>query len=86
MTYKAPLSGTYSISIASSRAIATGNFETVSNPDRKWYQIWKPKTIVREIYRYEHIMYDQTFKTLKLGDRVEIQIDRIAGEIPKGLE
>lgn len=50
MKYTAPTSGFYQISTNCTHYKSTGNFETVKNPSKKWFQFWKPKTVTQEIY------------------------------------
>lgn len=50
MKYTVPKSGFYQISANCTYYKGTGNFETVKNPNKKWFQFWKPKTVTQEIY------------------------------------
>lgn len=74
MRFTAPIGGLYEVSAQGVKAIATGKFETVKNPRRKWFQFWKPKFITREIYDYVKIP-NAGRKTvfLKAGDVVDTE-------------
>lgn len=48
--YIAPTSGYYEVCAKIVIYKPTGKFETVKNPNRRWYEFWKPKFIQREIY------------------------------------
>lgn len=41
--YTAPIAGTYVFT--KSITTPTGRTQVVSNPERSWFQFWKPKTI-----------------------------------------
>jgi hypothetical protein len=41
--YYAPTAGFYQVSEAMFHAVPTGNFILKPNPDRKWFEFWKPK-------------------------------------------
>jgi len=66
----APVNGFYSIRASMTRIIHTGKFETVRNPDRRWWSFWKPKFITREIVKYEHLNPIDKTVYLKKGDKV----------------
>jgi hypothetical protein len=50
-SFRAPSSGLYEVSAQMIRYEPTGEFETVKNPYRMWFQFWKPKMITREIFK-----------------------------------
>lgn len=47
--YYAPVSGYYQVTSELIRHVPTGKFQTIPNPEKRWYQFWKPKMITREI-------------------------------------
>lgn len=49
MKYQAPISGNYEVCISFFQP--TNEFEIVPNTNRKWWQFWKAKTIVRRKYK-----------------------------------
>ncbi len=79
-TYKAPIKGYYKIDAVVKKAIPTGELETVENLDRKWWQVWKPKVVVREKMIYETIIEGSSVEYLEAGQKIEINVSRIAGE------
>jgi hypothetical protein len=76
-TYKAPIKGYYKIDVVVRKAIPTGELETVENLDRKWWQVWKPKMIVREKMIYETIIDESSVEYLEAGQKIEINVSRI---------
>lgn len=73
-TYKVPIDGYYQVSAYMTRSVPTGMMETVPNPKRKWWQFWKPKTIIRPEYRIEKIQDGYDMMYLKEGKEVNIGI------------
>lgn len=45
LKYCAAEAAFYEVATQEPKTKATGNMLTVSNPDRKWFQFWKPKQI-----------------------------------------
>jgi hypothetical protein len=76
-TYKAPIKGYYKIDVVVKKAIPTGELETVENLDRKWWQVWKPKMVVREKIIYETIIEGSSVEYLEAGQKVEFKATRI---------
>lgn len=70
MIYKAPTSGFYQISAEVTTYEPTGEFETVSNPARRWWKFWLPKTIVRERYKVVTHNTGSKIVLLKNGETV----------------
>jgi hypothetical protein len=52
--YTVPVTGHYLVSAKVISCIPTGKFETVKNPNRKWYMFWEPRMITREIMECVH--------------------------------
>ena len=48
--YKAPVAGNYLIQGKVYKYRPTGKFEDVPNPDRYWFEFWKPRMISQEIW------------------------------------
>ena len=45
-----PVKGAYKLSLNAYKRMPTGRFEMQTNINRKWWQIWKPKMILSEVY------------------------------------
>lgn len=69
--YKAPVDGIYNISTTIVTYTATGEFEEVRNFNRKWWQFWKPKIIIQEIYRANEPVKTHKQVFLKAGEEVK---------------
>jgi hypothetical protein len=82
MNYKAPISGTYSVKTHFVKFIPTGEFETVNNENRKWWQMWKPKTVTRQKFLREVVELAPAYVTMNEGDDVgtRLFIERIASD------
>lgn len=70
-TYTIPQAGMYQITARIMRAIPTGRYETVPNPDRRFWEFWKPRWVTRQIYRYDTSPEGIQVIRLNPGDRVE---------------
>ena len=69
--YTVPVSGYYQLSATNVHIIPTGEYETVLNPNKRWYEFWKPKLITREIYKTEFREDGVQIKLLKAGETVD---------------
>lgn len=69
-TYKAPVDGYYMVSQNIAYYTPTGMMETVPNPDRKWWEFWKPATITRAEYVMEWRPTGTKIVLLKQGEEV----------------
>lgn len=69
-TYTVLRDGYYLIVTTTWQTFPTGTFETINNPERIWFQFWKPKTITQEIYETREISKTTETKTLKAGDSI----------------
>lgn len=70
MKYEAPKDGWYIVDSKISHSIPTGNNIIVDNPDRKWWQFWKEKTISIPEYKMVESDGGKEVKYLKAGDKV----------------
>lgn len=80
-TYKVPIDGYYMVSQEIAYYTPTGKMETVPNPDREWWEFWKPMTITQPEYIMEWKPNGQQILKLKTGEEVlsKTQIIRIGG-------
>jgi hypothetical protein len=49
--YTVPVTGYYRLSATVVRYTPTGEYETIRNPYRKWFQVWKQKIITKKMTR-----------------------------------
>jgi hypothetical protein len=71
LDYFAPKSGIYHISAALVKYEKTGNLILSSNPERKWFQFWKPKTILVPEYKKTEEFFS-TETVLNKDDKVGV--------------
>lgn len=81
MKYSAPIGGKYILKYNLIESVPTGKFELQKNIERKWYQFWKPKMVLREVYESKGLYQCHEIKDLKKGEEVilvnKFQIERI---------
>lgn len=70
-TYKASVSGYYSVSSKTYIAKPTGIFETVKDDDRQFWEFWKPKFVTIEKYEQIEIHTGFQVKYLVEGEEVD---------------
>jgi hypothetical protein len=84
MEYKVPTSGIYTVSAQVHRAIPIGEVKHIPNPDRLWWQFWKPTHIWHQEWRTEVVDCGIEYKRCKEGDIISSSILPIRiGGIPK---
>lgn len=71
LEYRAPIAGFYQISSYVTRATPTGKYETVPNPDRKWYTPWLLRTIQQQIYTFETVSEGREVRRLEKDEVVK---------------
>jgi hypothetical protein len=69
--FKVLTTGYYMVSSMIYTARATGRYEVVKNPDRRWFQFWKPKTIEKEVYETVGRSGGQEIRFLNRGEFFE---------------
>jgi hypothetical protein len=68
----APIAGYYKVKGSCTTMVPTGKFETINNPDRKWWQLWKPRIITNEIMKkkegapFDQIVYLQRWEEIDI--------------------
>jgi len=64
--------GTYILTSSASRFKPKNppEFETIENKDRKWWQLWKPRMVTREIFD-RVTFWDELEKKLEKGEVIE---------------
>lgn len=72
MKYSAPISGKYILKFNLIESVPTGKFELQKNIDRKWFQFWKAKMVLREVYESKGLYQYQEIKELKKGEEVSL--------------
>lgn len=72
--YAAPTSGLYSVKSQAVIYSPTGEYKTVPNPDKKWWQFWKEDYIVEKIYRTEILWTGSGIQFLAEGEVVDFPI------------
>lgn len=81
MKYSAPISGKYLLSFNFVERVPTGKFELQKNSGRKWYQFWKPKMVLREVYELKELPQHNEVKELKKGEKVSGRRGKLCTEV-----
>ena len=66
--YFAPTEGYYRVKCEVTTVRPTGKFQTIRNPERRWWQIWLPEFIEKEIYETVKEMTGEMVVYLKEGE------------------
>lgn len=81
-TFRVLTAGYYRVSTAITRAVPTGKFEMVKNPDRNLFNFfWTPKYIEQEIFEIEKIWGGQEVVYLTPDDKVDSRVIKDAYKI-----
>lgn len=72
--YVAPTTGWYSIKTEVITCIPTLEYETIPNPDKKWWEFWKEDFVNRQIYKTEKAWVGSGMKLLVEGEIVDFPI------------
>lgn len=72
--YAAPSSGWYTVKAEVFTFTPTGEYETILNPDKKWWQFWKKRYIIREIYKTEKSLTGSEVRLLAEGEIIDVPI------------
>lgn len=75
--FSVPKTNHVQIVVSVSRAVPTGRQKTISNPDRLWFQFWKPKTTTIPEVIYENYETKQYVPDMKEGDAVRCHLTRV---------
>ena len=75
--FRVPLAGFYQVSGKVQRGYPTGIYETVENPNRSWWEFWKPAFVQREIWHWVEDNSGVQVVLLKAGDEVQGPATRI---------
>lgn len=72
--YVIPAGGNYLVSTEIITGIPTGKYETIINPNKKWWQFWLPKYIKSEIFEYKWIYAGKEHRYLLTGEVVDYPV------------
>jgi hypothetical protein len=72
--FTAPTGGYYRIACEVTTMKPTGRFETVLNPERKWWKFWLSKTVTREVYETIQEANGSMVAYLKAGEHTKLGI------------
>lgn len=72
--FTVPTTGLYHISASAVRLIPTGRVYWAKNPNRRWWQIWKPEFVATK--EYERTENRSGFETrfLKVGETINTNV------------
>lgn len=86
-TYKAPTTGWYQISEVMCKAVPTGNTILIPNPDRKWFEFWKPKMTTRPEFNTVLTHEGVAMRFLEEGQEINTKyLHRLSGPVTIGVE
>lgn len=73
--FTVPEAGVYEIGAKITKYKPTGKFETVRNPDYRWWKFWdvEPKLIQREIYVQSEEWTGKELRSLKVGEQFDLK-------------
>lgn len=73
--YTAPVAGYYTVGASVVKYKPTGRFEVQENYSRKWYQFWKPKKVLKEVYEREYVEEGSKIVYAKQGEVIGTKVE-----------